>query len=129
MEYGYEGLEGPPGLNGVYRIVNALDEDYGREYTGTVEIRPFGEVYNVTWTIDENVYAGVGIRQGNYLIAGWGIDVGVMHYVIKDNELQGTWAAMGANRRGVENLARLSPQRNGAVSSGKIENHVKPVGK
>lgn len=120
MEFRHENLEGPAGLNGVYRIVDAQGMD-GVKYSGTVEIRPVGEVYNLTWTIDEYNYYGVGILEGSNLIVGWGPEVGVIHYVIKGNELKGRWAASGANRKGVEDLVLTSPEPAGIMSPIKIE--------
>jgi hypothetical protein len=106
MESGYESLEGPPGLNGTYQIVDGESDDYGDKYSGTVEIQPFGEVYNLTWTIGDEVYTGVGLLHGDDLIVGWGADVGVMYYETKGNELLGRFAAAGANRTGMENLIK-----------------------
>lgn len=105
-DLGMEDLEGPAGLDGVYQIVEAYGADMGDEYSGTVEIRPTGEVYNLTWWIGNEVYTGVGLLKGDLLIVGWGPSAGVVYYDLKDNELLGRWASPGATTAGLENLVR-----------------------
>ena len=104
---GKEELEGPPGLNGSYKIVKANGADMGAAYSGTAEIRPTGELYNVTWTVGNNeVYTGVGLLKGDVFIVAWGKGAGVVYYDLKDDGLIGHSAAPGAQHAGVEDLVR-----------------------
>jgi len=103
---GHEQLEGPAGLNGTYSV-NGQSKNTGDTYSGTMEIRPSGDVYDLTWFIDEYMYTGVGIKEGNYLVAAWGPDAGIVSYDIKGTELLGRWAAPGDKWTGVEDLARV----------------------
>lgn len=106
---GIEELEGPPGLNGTYQIKNGHGSDNGDRYSGTVEIRKNGEVYDLTWDVDGYVYKGVGILKGNVLTAGWGKTVGAAYYEVKGDQLFGRCAYLDQPKAGVENLARVKP--------------------
>ncbi len=111
LEPGYENLQGPPGLNGTYQIVEAQADDMGDKYSGTLVITSNGEIYYLIWNLDDgSAYTGVGLLDGNYLVAAWGPEAGIMSYDIKGNELLGHWAGIGANKARVENLVRMSPQ-------------------
>jgi hypothetical protein len=106
-EHGVEVLEGPPGLNGVYEIVKAYGDDSGEEYFGTVEIRPNGAIYNVTWTLGTYVYTGLGLLKGDLFIVGWGARAGVLYYEKKEGGLTGVWAGQNSQDLGTETLIRL----------------------
>jgi len=105
--YGVEELEGPPGLNGVYNIVKAYGDDNGEEYYGTVEIRPQGAIYNVTWTIGAYIYTGIGLLKGDLFIVGSGARAGVLYYEKKGDGLTGVWAGLNSQDLGTETLVRL----------------------
>ncbi|HTL47054.1 MAG TPA: hypothetical protein VL688_03220 [Verrucomicrobiae bacterium] len=106
FDLGTESLEGPSGLNGVYQIVDAAGEDGGAAYSGTVEIRPSGQIYRLTWHINNIVYTGVGLLRGDFLFVGWGIGAGVIYYEIKGDELIGRWASQSSDQVGSETLVR-----------------------
>ncbi|HEY0077756.1 MAG TPA: hypothetical protein VGB73_03850 [Pyrinomonadaceae bacterium] len=104
---GAEVLEGSANLNGTYRIVKGLSANGERRYSGTVSITPKGEVYSVKWRLTQETYDGVGIRQGNLFIVGWGQagkGAGVVAYRIAPRALQGRWATPEDTRLGTENL-------------------------
>jgi len=104
---GTENIDGPAGLNGSYQIVEGHGADNAPAYSGSVEIHPTGEVYNVTWTVGNGeVYQGVGLLKGDMFIVAWGTGAGVIYYDIGDNALSGHWANQGAQKAGVENLVR-----------------------
>jgi tRNA A-37 threonylcarbamoyl transferase component Bud32 len=106
---GTEELEGPKGLNGTYRIISSAEPITGKGYTGKVSITPRGEVYDLQWTLPREQYSGIGIREGNLLVVGWGAaGSGVMVYSRKDGKIRGRWAQMGTkqNRVGSEELTR-----------------------
>lgn len=119
---GSEELQGPAGLDGTYNV-HGQSKNSGDTYSGTIEIHPFGQVYNLNWDVEGYTYTGVGIKEGNYLIAAWGPDAGIMSYDINGAELLGRWAAAGANRQGIEELVRLSPspKSNGVTVASPIE--------
>lgn len=105
---GSEDLEGPAGLNGVYKIVNSFSPQKGQGYMGTVTINKNGEVYLVNWTLPSESYSGIGILEDNLLIVGWGVGhyVGVVYYRIKDGTLLGRWAIPEETKIGIENLLK-----------------------
>ena len=105
-----EELEGPASLNGIYRITRATSPDANGSYTGTVGIAPVGEIYAVRWRIASGeTYSGVGLRQGNLLVVGWGTGQNVSSvavYQARGTMLQGRWAVPNETRTGTENFAR-----------------------
>lgn len=67
----------------------------GATYTGTVAIAPMRATHQLSWQTSGGNYTGVGIRQGNALYAGYGIniDYGVVVYDLQaDGSLSGVWA-------------------------------------
>jgi hypothetical protein len=68
---GREELEGPPTLNGRYRITlseNPFGQPY---YDGTVEIAPHGEIYQVRWFTPDLAYFGTGVKLGDVFVAAY----------------------------------------------------------
>jgi hypothetical protein len=107
-DVGTEDLEGPPGLNGTYKITKAAGPD-GKGYEGNVAIAPKGQTFEVTWTLPTESYSGVGIQEGDLLIVGWGEagkGAGVVSYKINGATLAGRWGAPGAPQLGTESLTK-----------------------
>ena len=107
---GTETLSGPDGLNGTYKITGATTPNGGAAYTGTVDIAPNGDTYNVKWKLESGAsYAGVGIKHGDSLIVGWGADdksAGTVVYEVAGAKLNGSWAQPGGAKLGTEMLER-----------------------
>src|SRR4051812_38831309 len=61
------------------------DAGNGKTYEGKVRVTADGDAFKVKWTIAEQTYTGVGIRQGDVLSVGYvsGDYVGVASYRIK----------------------------------------------
>lgn len=104
---GEEDLDGPPGLNGTYRITRGKNPD-GSSYTGSVAIKKQGDTYALVWSIPHTSYAGVGILNGDVLSVGWGSGnaPGVVAYAVSGGTLDGAWANPGDPKRGSERLER-----------------------
>lgn len=108
---GTEDLAGSPDLRGVYRIVGStVPGAGGRGYAGTVTITPNGDTFTVAWKLASGEsYNGVGVRHGDLLVVGWGVNqdsVGVVSYRAQDGALRGVWAIPGGRRLGAETLTR-----------------------
>jgi hypothetical protein len=107
---GTEDLTGPATLGGVYSIANAALPK-GGSYTGQVTITPTGDTYAVAWKLTGGQgYAGVGIKDGDNLIVGWGTEnkeAGVVDYKLRGGALVGTWAIPGGTALGQETLGRM----------------------
>jgi hypothetical protein len=107
---GTEDLTGPATLGGVYSIAHAVTQK-GTPYTGQVTITPTGATYAVAWKIaDGSAYGGVGIKDGDRLIVGWGTadkEAGVVDYKLRGGELVGTWAIPGGTALGEETLGPM----------------------
>ena len=107
---GTEELAGSPALTGAYKIVKSTTPGGGKGYAGTVTITPSGDTYTVAWKLTSGEsYNGVGVRQGDLLVVGWGISqdsVGVVHYWKQGAALQGVWAIPGGKSLGTETLTR-----------------------
>jgi hypothetical protein len=106
---GHEVLQGPGGLDGVYKI--ALGENpNGTTYTGTVEIKPNGKTYALHWftaePTPEPTEIGTGILMDQMLVVAYGRDpgFGVVAYHRQGNLLHGLWAATLAADLGSEDL-------------------------
>lgn len=106
---GTEDLAGAPELRGSYRIVRSSVPG-GKGYAGAVTITPNGDTYTVTWRLASGEsYNGVGVRAGDLLVVGWGINqdsVGVVSYRQQGSALHGIWAIPGGRRLGTEVLTR-----------------------
>jgi hypothetical protein len=108
---GTEELAGSPDVRGAYRIVRStVPGAGGKGYAGSVTITPNGDVYTVVWKLASGEsYNGVGVRQGDLLVVGWGISqdsVGVVSYRQQGAALHGIWALPGGRRLGTEVLTR-----------------------
>ncbi len=106
---GTEVLEGPPGLNGTYKITAATNAGGPGTYTGTVNITPTGDTHKVTWNVKPAGYSGTGILKGDTFIVGWGVagqSAGVVAYDTTGGGLNGTWAAANGSQLGTEVLAK-----------------------
>jgi hypothetical protein len=107
---GTEELAGSPSLTGAYKIVKSTTPGGGKGYAGAVTITPNGDTYTVAWKLASGEsYNGVGVRQGDLLVVGWGISqdsVGVVHYWKQGAALQGVWAIPGGKSLGTETLTR-----------------------
>ncbi len=94
-------------LNGEYTITSATLPGGSRgAYPGNVKIQKTGDYYGVEWSFDhKQSYRGVGIEEGEFLSAGWGMaeDSGVAVYQIAGGQLNGRWAASnGSGKLGKE---------------------------
>lgn len=106
---GIEVLQGPDGLNGTYKITESRSVPNGNPYTGSVIITPNGDTYTVMWNLANESYSGIGVRQGDVLVVGWGIgsrSVGVVGYTVVGNWLNGKWANPGGTKTGTEKLLK-----------------------
>lgn len=83
-------------------------EASGGIYTGVAVVTKRGDVYVVQWTLSGgSSYTGVGMRQGDKLVAGWAMPKedkifrGVNSYTIQSTAsgpvLNGRWAAIPGN--------------------------------
>jgi hypothetical protein len=94
-------------VSGAWRITQAASPN-GEAYTGTVNFRKLAEnVYAVEWTTSAGNYPGVGIREGNNLFIGWGLnaDHGIALYTQEGNKLVGRWTASQQNgKMGTETI-------------------------
>jgi hypothetical protein len=78
-------------------------------YTGTLAFTRKGDVYDIVWKIGKDTFRGVGIRQDNVLVVGWGVsteDLGVVAYKFDLDNGKGKWAIPGGTVLGIENLKR-----------------------
>lgn len=104
---GAEKLSGSDALSGAYKIVDAYSPQSGGAYEGSVTITPNGQTYGVQWTLKGGEsYSGVGVREGNHFVVGWGPGVSVVAYTDAAGKLNGKWAQPGGNTLGSETLAR-----------------------
>lgn len=107
---GRETLEGPPELNGKYRITLGQNRDGVTNYGGEVAIQRRGETYLVLWPT-KPPSLGVGIRVGDLLVVAFGTNPkklpGVVAYRARPGEaLDGIWATVGQKTLGSETLTR-----------------------
>jgi hypothetical protein len=81
-------------ITGTWNIGEARGVD-GADYTGTVNIQPFGDVYRLTWDSSIGSYKGVGFLVDDHLFVGSGTEpetYGVVVYQINPNgTLNGQW--------------------------------------
>lgn len=107
---GTEELAGSPELRGSYKIVRSTTPGAGKGYAGTVNLTPHGDTYAVVWKLASGEsYNGVGVRQGDLLVVGWGLrqdSVGVVSYRAQGATLVGVWAVPGEDGLGAETLTR-----------------------
>ena len=106
---GVEVLEGSADVSGSYKIVKGISPDTGLAYTGSVKIVQTGSVHSMTWNLGGGEsYQGAGIREGEWLIVGWGkgSGAGVVRYKVSGRSLSGVWAQPGGKAFGTENLTR-----------------------
>ncbi|MGH9901760.1 MAG: hypothetical protein ACRD68_08125, partial [Pyrinomonadaceae bacterium] len=109
-------LEGTDDLNGVYKITRGTSATGGRRYSGTMTVKPRGEVYAVRWALARESFDGVGVRQGDVFVVGWGGDggggSGVAAYRVKERgTLEGRWATPAGTRLGSESLVMTAPNQ------------------
>ena len=88
----------------------------GGEYEGRVEIAARGDVYNLKWTVGEETYLGVALREGDVLSVAWGIPgergtaVGVVSYKIEEGgTLTGRWTVLGGRNPVMKETLRKIP--------------------
>ena len=105
-----EVLEGPPGLNGNYAIVEGYDAPGSKHYDGSVSIAPNGAVYRFQHRRSGGeTLAGIALKKGKWLIVGAapGGAAGVMVYTLSGPALNGQWAQPTSNMLGTEYLSKL----------------------
>lgn len=105
---GDEELEGSPSIDGAYKITKSHTPD-GKSYTGSVTIKPTGSTFSIVWSTSAGSYTGVGIKDGDLLVAGWGTGgkgAGAVLYTVKAGTLDGIWATPGGTRLGSEVLGK-----------------------
>ncbi len=82
----------------------------GGTYTGSLTIERAGEVYNVTWNLDDGtVVQGVGLLEGDLFSVAW--DAGgapglVVYRVGADGRLTGRWTVAGEKTTWSETATR-----------------------
>jgi hypothetical protein len=104
---GTEKLTGGAALSGTYAIAESHSPQTGEGYEGSVTITPAGALHTVQWTLKSGEsYSGVGIREGNHFVVGWGDGASVVVYTDAAGKLNGRWAASGGTALGSETLAR-----------------------
>jgi hypothetical protein len=104
---GTEKLSGSGALSGTYQIVDSHSPQTGGSYEGSAVITPNGPTHSVQWTLKSGEsYSGVGIREGNQFVVGWGPGVSVVAYTDSGGKLNGKWAAPGGTALGSETLAK-----------------------
>ena len=80
---GTESLAGPETLDGEYKITAAKQATTGKEYSGTVTIKPLNitgsadisKAYSVTWNIGGVKIEGIAIKNKDYLVVSTGFGV------------------------------------------------------
>lgn len=105
-----EVLQGPPGLNGNFTIVEGYDAARSTTYDGSVSIAPNGAVYRFQYRRSGGIeLAGLGLKKGKWLIVGAapGGAAGVMVYTLSGASLNGQWAQPTSNMLGTEYLSKL----------------------
>ena len=88
------------GLTGSYRAEGRNPN--GSAYTGRAVISEVGGGIQVTWTVGNQIYSGVGRRDGQVVIVNWGQPAPVIYVVMSDGSLHGTWQ----NGTALERLTR-----------------------
>ena len=101
MRAGRENLEGPAGLDGIYKIVLGENASGSGNYTGQVVIKPNGKTYVVLWLdakTSKPTAFGAGILVEDRLVVGYGSKLipGVVGYKIDGATLNGVWTKGGA---------------------------------
>jgi hypothetical protein len=104
---GTEKLSGEPTLTGLYKIVSSYSPESGGNYEGSVMITQAGGTYSFRWNLKSGEsYSGLGLREGNHLVVGWGPGASVVVYTDSGGKLEGKWAAGALNGIGSETLAK-----------------------
>ncbi len=96
-----------PDVAGSYTIIGTNASDGGL-YTGTLNVIPQGDVYQFSWTFENDVTdEGIGILFGNTItVASGGEGCAVNAYRVQPNSMEGVWAVYGQSVQGTENLSR-----------------------
>jgi hypothetical protein len=118
---------GASGLGGSYTIAKGQNPGGKGGYAGTVNVVPNGSVYDLHWIIGgKAAYDGVAIASGHILGVGWGIGgtYGVVVYKVSGGKLDGTWAASGSGKAGLEQLQGPA----GLVGTFKVTKGTTPTG-
>ncbi len=76
-------VESPKEITGIYNV-------RGENYEGTVTIRKIADSYTLTWTLDDAVHQGIGMRKGNLLASSWPGGV-VVYEIGADGRLSGQY--------------------------------------
>jgi hypothetical protein len=93
-------------------LVNGEDV-FGKEYSGSLDIRTDGSAYRLEWIVTGAIVSGTGERDGASLDAEWVRDDGVRsatgtaRYRIEDDMLVGTVVTDGMEGAGSEVAERL----------------------
>lgn len=92
-------------LAGEYEVKGTNPD--GKEYKNQLSITPSGPAYLFKWTGD-NTLEGVGIRQGNFVTAGFGgKQCAFVSYELKpDGSLDGKWGGLGTTTFGSEKATK-----------------------
>jgi hypothetical protein len=80
----------------------------GTNYTGQLTVEKKGQTYQLSWTVADRTFPGVGIRVGNQLVVGWGLvhDIGVISYDVSGDRAVGRWALPAGSTLGSETIVR-----------------------
>jgi len=84
-----------PEVQGIWTIEKS-DQTSGRAYNGTVQISPFGQVYQVAWLLESGNNTGIAFYLDQYLCGGWSYDPNCrmsVYQILPDQSLEGCWTS------------------------------------
>lgn len=95
-------------LEGDYKVEGTDPGNPDSTYNGLLRINKVDDIYQVSWSIEDQVVLGVGLRVDDWLIVGWGSgdSFAVMDYEIDGEKAKGRWAMSGEEDLGKEKLRR-----------------------
>ena len=95
-------------LEGDYKIEGTDPGDPDSSYNGLLRINKVDDIYQVSWTVEDQILLGIGLRVDDWLIVGWGPgdSFAVMDYEIDDDKAKGRSAMSGEADLGKEKLRR-----------------------
>jgi len=92
----------------------------GQAYTGELAIRKQDEVYQFSWNVGGSSYDGVGVREGELVVVGYGAGdngkgCGAAIYKVGEKMLEGKLGGWGYNKVGHQTAILLEQKGKGGV--------------